>query len=230
MAVPARDSAKPVYRPLGPGESPFWNALVTDTASSVLVITEDGTIEFINPAGARLLNKTPDDIVGHSFASLFEPDYAKERLSLMRDVMSSGDCICVEGMVRGKCFRSTYRPLPPSATSNNRPRVLIVARPVAGAADKDDGTCRTVKARVNDAGPLAVLTSRELEIMRLIGLGLSTNDIAKKLHRSVKTIEWHRVSLGTKLGVTNRVELARLAIAAGMVGLESEANGRGLGE
>jgi DNA-binding NarL/FixJ family response regulator len=39
----------------------------------------------------------------------------------------------------------------------------------------------------------------------------------------VKTIEWHRVSLGTKLGVTNRVELARIAIRAGVVGLALEA-------
>jgi DNA-binding CsgD family transcriptional regulator len=58
------------------------------------------------------------------------------------------------------------------------------------------------------------------EILKLIGIGLSTADIAKRLGRSVKTVEWHRVSLGDKLGVTNRVELARIAIAAGLVSLD----------
>jgi DNA-binding CsgD family transcriptional regulator len=39
----------------------------------------------------------------------------------------------------------------------------------------------------------------------------------------VKTIEWHRVSLGEKLGVVNRVEIARIAIAAGLVGVDEPA-------
>jgi DNA-binding NarL/FixJ family response regulator len=80
-----------------------------------------------------------------------------------------------------------------------------------------------VRAKHDDLGVLGALTTREMEILRLIGKGLSTADIAKQLHRSVKTIEWHRVSLGTKLGVTNRVELARIAIRAGVVGLALEA-------
>jgi DNA-binding NarL/FixJ family response regulator len=77
-----------------------------------------------------------------------------------------------------------------------------------------------IRTRYDDMGPLASLTSRELDIIRLIGAGLSTAEIAKRLHRSVKTIEWHRVSLGNKLGVANRVELARIAIGAGLVSLD----------
>lgn len=229
MPTTSREPARTAYKPSGSAESPFWHALVSDTNNAVVVVTDDGTIEFINPIGARLIGKTPDDIVGHPFSSFFEADYAKERLAIMKEVLASGECASVEGMVRGKFFRSTYRPI--GAINGGRPRVLIVARASAGAHDKDDAPAgRIIKAKVNDAGALSVLTARELEIMRLIGLGLSTAEIAKKLHRSVKTIEWHRVSLGTKLGVTNRVELARLAIAAGMVGLDSQSNGRGLGD
>ena len=43
-------------------------------------------------------------------------------------------------------------------------------------------------------GTLSSLTNRELQILQLIGDGLSTQEIADKLHRSVKTIEWHRVA------------------------------------
>jgi len=229
MATAARDNLRASYRPTSTGDSPFWHALVSDTNNPVVVVTDDGIIEFINPAGARVIGKAPDDIVGHSYSAFFDADYAKERLGFMKDVLTSNECICVDGMVRGKFFRSTYRPI--GAVAGGRPRVLVVSRASTGPNDKDEVPAgRTVKAKVSDAGALSVLTTRELEIMRLIGLGLSTADIAKKLHRSVKTIEWHRVSLGTKLGVKNRVELARLAIAAGMVGLDSHANGRGLGD
>jgi len=73
-----------------------------------------------------------------------------------------------------------------------------------------------VRATVNDAGPLKSLTRREFEVLGLIGEGLSTAAIAQRLGRSVKTVEGHRVALGSKLVVANRVELARIAIRAGL--------------
>lgn len=76
-----------------------------------------------------------------------------------------------------------------------------------------------IKAPTNPATQEQVtnLTGREREVLRLIGMGLSTSQIATRLSRSMKTVEWHRVSLGSKLKVKNRVELARIAIAAGLV-------------
>ena len=62
--------------------------------------------------------------------------------------------------------------------------------------------------------PLSVLsglTDREHEIFRLIGIGLSTSEIAAKLNRSVKTVEAHRANLKRKLGLRNALELNRFA-------------------
>lgn len=50
----------------------------------------------------------------------------------------------------------------------------------------------------------------------MIGRGHSIPQIAEKLFRSQKTIETHRQSLGRKLGVSNQVELARIAIQTGL--------------
>ena len=61
------------------------------------------------------------------------------------------------------------------------------------------------------------LTPREREILIMIGEGNSLAEIAQKLHRSLKTVESHRLSLGRKLAVSNRVELAKIAIAEGLV-------------
>ena len=58
---------------------------------------------------------------------------------------------------------------------------------------------------------LAKLTDRELEVMRLIGSGLGTTEIAEALHRSNKTVETHRASLKTKLGLRSGAELAHFA-------------------
>lgn len=45
------------------------------------------------------------------------------------------------------------------------------------------------------------LTDREVEVFDLIGRGLSTNQIADKLHLSVKTIETHRAHIKEKLNI-----------------------------
>lgn len=63
------------------------------------------------------------------------------------------------------------------------------------------------------------LTPRQREVLALIGQGLSTAEIARRLYRTVKTIESHRLMLGKRLGARNRVELARIAIQAGLTDL-----------
>jgi len=64
---------------------------------------------------------------------------------------------------------------------------------------------------------LSRLTVREREILAFIAQGLSSTQIGARLFRSKKTIDAHRASLTRKLGMRNRVQLARLAIASGLV-------------
>lgn len=64
------------------------------------------------------------------------------------------------------------------------------------------------------------LTPREREVLTLVAQGLSLPEIAEKLHRSLKTIESHRLSIGRKLDASNRVELTRIAIGAGLAPIE----------
>ena len=59
---------------------------------------------------------------------------------------------------------------------------------------------------------LSLLSDRELEVFRLIGLGLKKADLAVRLKVSVNTIESHRTSLKKKLKVSSSSELARLAV------------------
>lgn len=66
------------------------------------------------------------------------------------------------------------------------------------------------------------LTPREREILVLIAEGDSLTEIAQKFNRSLKTIESHRLSIGRKLKVSNRVELAKIAYSSGLVSLETQ--------
>lgn len=54
-----------------------------------------------------------------------------------------------------------------------------------------------------------VLSNRELEVFQLIGNGLTTQEIAEKLHLGVKTIETHRRRIKEKLNLKTTAQLAR---------------------
>jgi DNA-binding NarL/FixJ family response regulator len=59
--------------------------------------------------------------------------------------------------------------------------------------------------------PVACLTDREFEVMRLIGFGFGSRQIAEKFNRSIKTIDAHRANIKEKLGLKTGIELIRFA-------------------
>jgi DNA-binding NarL/FixJ family response regulator len=68
------------------------------------------------------------------------------------------------------------------------------------------------RARRPKALGVESLSDRELEIFRLIGQGLSTSQVASRLHRSVSTVETHREKIKHKLGLTTAGQLNRAAV------------------
>ncbi len=88
---------------------------------------------------------------------------------------------------------------PPADTSADQ--WLAAAADKTAVADADD-----------DPLPLAALLSpRELEVVRLIGLGQSTRTIAATLYLSVKTIESNKSRIKSKLGLDSPTALAQWA-------------------
>jgi two-component system response regulator NreC len=65
--------------------------------------------------------------------------------------------------------------------------------------------------------PVDDLTDREVEILRLIALGHTNNDIAKQLYLSVRTVESHRAHIQQKLRRTTRADLVRYALDRGLL-------------
>lgn len=62
-----------------------------------------------------------------------------------------------------------------------------------------------------------LLTSSEIEIVRLISSGLSTKEIAARKHISFHTVTTHRKNIFRKLGVSSSPELMMFAIKAGLI-------------
>ncbi len=70
------------------------------------------------------------------------------------------------------------------------------------------------------------LTAREREVVQLIAEGLSTKQIADRLHLSVKTVGTHREHILAKLKLTGTAELTRYAIREGLAGLDVRGSAR----
>jgi DNA-binding NarL/FixJ family response regulator len=75
---------------------------------------------------------------------------------------------------------------------------------------------RDYLARGDDA-PADPLTPRELEIVKLVAEGRTSEEIAHALVISKKTVEHHRSNILDKLGMRDRVDLTRYAIRRGLV-------------
>lgn len=65
--------------------------------------------------------------------------------------------------------------------------------------------------------PYEQLTDREREILKLLAEGYTTQEIAKMLVVSPKTVEGHKTRLMAKLDLHNRVELVKYAVRKGII-------------
>lgn len=68
----------------------------------------------------------------------------------------------------------------------------------------------------NDGRPDG-LSPREVEVLRLIGLGHTNTEIAQLLFLSVRTVESHRAHIQQKTGLTSRAELVAYARGHGLL-------------
>jgi DNA-binding CsgD family transcriptional regulator len=139
------------------------------------------------------------------------PDYA-ERFGLGAEFIAP---MRARGRVLGQVAvlrRGPSRPFTPGEL-----RVIqAVADVIAlGLDDRRDPAPEPVAD--SDAAP-DKLSRREREILALLALGHTNREIAERVHLSVRTVEWHRARIQSKLHVTGRAALARIARQHGLVG------------
>ena len=69
----------------------------------------------------------------------------------------------------------------------------------------------------HDATSLDPLTPREVEVVKLVAEGHTSDEIAGMLFISRKTVDRHRANILEKLGMRDRVDLTRYAIRRGLI-------------
>lgn len=197
--------------PAGLSVRAVWDLLSQDSGAGLLVCDTSGKIVYTNDRYIRFLNLASNaSLAGKSLSDVYPEIAAKERLEIMRRAVRERRALVVESVWNGVAYQSICRPY---ALLGGDPELTITVvrrQPKPGMEDIPADVER-VHIRSNNLGPLASLTMRELELLALIGEGLSSHDIAKKISRSIKTVEAHRASLGKKLGVASRVSLAKIA-------------------
>jgi DNA-binding NarL/FixJ family response regulator len=65
---------------------------------------------------------------------------------------------------------------------------------------------------------LEPLSERERDILQLLALGYTNQEIGKKRYISVRTVDTHRAHIMRKLGLETRAELVLFALANGLIG------------
>ena len=89
---------------------------------------------------------------------------------------------------------------------------------LAGAVYLSEPMTKQLLWRISDGGPgkggspAELLSDRELEVFELLGRGYRTQEIAKELHLSDKTIQTHREHIKEKLNIPDAVNLVRQAV------------------
>jgi two-component system, NarL family, response regulator NreC len=77
-------------------------------------------------------------------------------------------------------------------------------------ASRLEALCRSLTDRA--------LSPREVEVLRLIALGHTSVEIARRLHLSPRTVETHRAHIHKKLALATRAQLVRYALRRGLLG------------
>lgn len=168
------------------------------------LIDREGTIRWHNEAGAELAG---DDAIGSSYVERVLPADLPEAREGLRRVLQ--DRQPVELKIRIRTAGGDF-----------------VTREISAAPVLDDGnrvvatfglTRRTASARPEaaEAGARLGLTGRQRDVLRLLGEGRSTPEIATELGLRPTTVRNHIARLMAELGAHTRLEAVIAAIRAG---------------
>lgn len=217
---PPPDEATPLPA-LAPDAQSLWNIMVQDPSAGVVICDIDGTVLWGNDRWVCLYlgpNARVGDVIGKGWDEVGLPRaWIDERLAMMREIKRTGEPVLLRTIWDGRQVLAWVYPIPPEEPGEPE-RFLTVSRVSSADAELlgEAADARVLVSGVARFGELDVLTPREIEVLALLGQGLSIKEIAAALHRAEKTVGRHRDSIGAKLGLRNKVELAGVARRAGL--------------
>lgn len=183
-----------------------------------MVIHEDGQVVYCNRAmsqrGSVVLAEGKLE-PGYDMRKDTSP-FVRERLELARDLGPERPVMAVRNLIDGEQVVS-YMTLLPEGTFGLKRAVLVIQERVHGELNRSDFPGAEFREPSRQSlGALSALSRRELEVLALIGQGLTAAQIAERIHRSEETVNSHKSALLRKLGCRNASQLALVAHRAGL--------------
>lgn len=219
LSTPRSDS-----RALIPTDNPMLAALLSDPGVAVSVVSSEGTMIYCSSQWDRLMSTAHPghgaQMTGLTLGDVFPSPQAREFAELIQRSIDAKQPLLVRKLCGGRMFRSWLYPIEATGRAPFE-RAMVVFSVRAEMIEEAPNEflpqgAAAVEFRSGGMGPLEVLSPRELEVLALLAEGLTIREIAAKLHRSEKTIDKHRTSIHTKLGVHDRVALCDIARRAGL--------------
>ncbi|WP_197167699.1 LuxR family transcriptional regulator [Neorhodopirellula pilleata] len=206
-----------------------------DARIGVVIATRDGTILSHNATSLEFFGVgSQHEMIGKNMREVFVHEFAEERMRWIEKTINENRPMKIVHVMRGRQIASTLMPLncPDEndcqecresrtvVTTNPRlcqDRCVAVLTRYATSDEKEKSTeTEVLESGLVDLGPLERLSARELEVFVLLGHGHTIPETAKLLHRSPRTIEQHKASIGRKLGMST---IAQIAKTVGELGL-----------
>ncbi len=194
----------------------LWQAFSQTPGVGVSITDADGNLIFVNSTALVLFSESDKiDYLGKRISDFHPREFVAERLAMIRRVLDENRPLSIEHIYIGKRIESTVWPLP-----DRRPpcdRVLVISRNYSESSPAGGLKAPEVlHSEYIDFGPLNVLSKREIEVLVLMGHGMSVPSAAKMLFRSPKTIERHKASISHKLQLKGQADMVAIVTAMGL--------------
>ena len=192
-------------------------ALTKTEGVGISVMDRQGTLIFVNETSLGLFFDHPFDYRNKTIADVHPPEFVEERLRMIGRVLDENRPLMIEHILHGRPIASAVWPI----RDTNPPfqRVLVISRrnmKVDFSGQRIEGEMEVMDTNYIDLGDVDVLSKRELEVLALVGHGLSVPQVAKLLHRSQKTIEHHKTSIAQKLHLNGQAEMVAIVTSMGL--------------
>lgn len=207
---------------LGPHLRCVVEALTSAPGVGMVLATDEGIPLWANRSLTEMIygaDAKPENYCGRPWHETMPEAWVRERLGMLREMRRTGEACMVRAVWRGRQHLACWHPIDRPDDPSKPATFFAFLRRMDGRQLTDEtrgNEHRLIDSSIIDPGVLGVLSKRELEVLALIGQGLSMREIAKVLCRSEKTIDGHRQSIGRKLGAASKSQLATIATHSGL--------------
>lgn len=186
---------------------------------AAMVVRHDGVVLFctremsrrisaILPGGKVETGRRLDDGVTNP--------YVLERVELAKRFAVNGEDGVVRSIVDGDQLLSYMRAIPEGSIGSQRATFVLHERMHGPVDAAMFGGATFIEPEHHQLGVLGELSRREIEVLALIGEGMTAAQIAERICRTEETVNSHKSALLRKLQCKNATQLAIVAYRAGL--------------